>query len=1079
MILYRLIIFIQILSIIYGFKISTCSSGYYFDIGSFQCVSCGTGQNSTTDGFGCKCSSGYSTLYVEGGTTPSTKISCTDCYSNSKAPTSDGLNCLPCDSSTSTLSSDLKLCICSDVSKHIVSYDSTGSLLSSQQCVTCPSGSYQNSANPFQCIKCDSTSGLVYDSNVGTCVCASGTQSVALPTSLYNLKSVLEGDPAFVDSFYMGFVCLSTTSMSSIASKHPSFSTVDFRNVYDIQKSAERTLPLSSFLLTKVFSMSSVQCSGGDAEACQLLGNLCALHYFSLDSAPCKEYMTLYSTYATITNGFSDWPSLLPYLYHTNVAGTIYSTDITSSFLFQLPEDSSSDLLDKLRIILAKYALNGTFLGYERLSTQFQLCGEGSLQEKTAWLNFGTSFHQKCTIDIATLSQKATVFYDVFFVDKINSSPYSLTLQPVPIQIYNSKDASGGYPNTNTNELDNILVHRFWLVDGILGTTNSFNNNPTVCRYAKSLKIKTQIQKDTTSRIYPPLISVEYGEILCTDLFTTTNVADELATLVSDAESSYSPDVTFDVSYVTDLTSLWSFVNIVFWVLSVLAIVFVILKVYFFNRQYDAKFVFNLANEKSSSGATSFSSILLHKTLNEVLHVFSTLFFGFSVAISLYFFVFFKLQDTVYLLLPFDDDMSFFTTLSYLCLIFIVLAKIHDFYIFGQMRVLFVDYDLEVNDLQLENTTKGGKDAEEEEEEENDTVIHGEKGRNEQNNIGGNVWRKLTMCDQWVSLQGMREYPIFMVILIVSYILKNSIGFSYPTPKTTAANSLLSAESSHPILLFFLVFVIFLFIVILAVLFNGLIKKKFIFDEFGYFLDSSCLTSMSLFIFSNHKGIRYLHGRNPAGKADINIFELLNNLRLESNDLITQRNMKFINQSLETSPGQFFEIFLPIDIEKKIINSHLEKIVRLNNEISIQKMEKLEMLEKKLKNILTSLIDDVSSGQKGTFVPSLTFVERMFGYVPELGFMSGNIQEEHKNRSIIFVQRQNDELKSFLPGSDLVGNFIFEVSIFFITFTLWDNIILSAFITLVLVLFSSILHRMIAKRIVAHNSFINHDYLRN
>ena len=139
---------------------------------------------------------------------------------------------------------------------------------------------------------------------------------------------------------------------------------------------------------------------------------------------------------------------------------------------------------ESLNFTLAAYSLNGTFLGFEQLTDQFQWCKKkskatvaGGVLENadggsssdaasssssstsssstpntadttptygpppsgtTRWLKHGTSFSEKYWCDLDSLVEMPEPkFYDVYIVDKAASTSASLTMYPVPIRVLN------------------------------------------------------------------------------------------------------------------------------------------------------------------------------------------------------------------------------------------------------------------------------------------------------------------------------------------------------------------------------------------------------------------------------------------------------------------------------------------------------------------------------------------------------------------------------------------------------------------------------------------------------------------
>lgn len=78
----------------------------------------------------------------------------------------------------------------------------------------------------------------------------------------------------------------------------------------------------------------------------------------------------LSSSFAQIT--FFCRPSTLPWLYYSDAAATEKSTQIQFKVAFHVPKTSVTSI-DTFTFWLAVYAVNGTFLGFEKLQNQLQV----------------------------------------------------------------------------------------------------------------------------------------------------------------------------------------------------------------------------------------------------------------------------------------------------------------------------------------------------------------------------------------------------------------------------------------------------------------------------------------------------------------------------------------------------------------------------------------------------------------------------------------------------------------------------------------------------------------------------------
>jgi hypothetical protein len=94
---------------------------------------------------------------------------------------------------------------------------------------------------------------------------------------------------------------------------------------------------------------------------------------------------------------------------------------------FKAQKTQLSTTFAQMEYRLARYALNGTWLGFESLATQLMYCtysvpftdkGAGT-SRSTRWLQFGTNVREEYECDLANLLGLETVFYDLYVVDQV------------------------------------------------------------------------------------------------------------------------------------------------------------------------------------------------------------------------------------------------------------------------------------------------------------------------------------------------------------------------------------------------------------------------------------------------------------------------------------------------------------------------------------------------------------------------------------------------------------------------------------------------------------------------------------
>ena len=191
------------------------------------------------------------------------------------------------------------------------------------------------------------------------------------------------------------------------------------------------------------------------------------------------------------------------------------------------PSSSSSDSTrySSIPFMLAKYAFDGTFLGWESFSNQIYLCPI-SYTDSSVIRKVGQTIHINWNFDVQKLVSKTielpnlNYFFEMFLVD------YNGDLIDIPVLIDNFVDATGTYPNHNTGDITKWrFVRRFFLyenISAIEGTGEYLNPTklPSYVRYAKQSKIVFELDRSGNENIYVPYLYLLY-ESISTSLVTS------------------------------------------------------------------------------------------------------------------------------------------------------------------------------------------------------------------------------------------------------------------------------------------------------------------------------------------------------------------------------------------------------------------------------------------------------------------------------------------------------------------------------------------------------------------------------
>jgi len=191
-------------------------------------------------------------------------------------------------------------------------------------------------------------------------------------------------------------------------------------------------------------------------------------------SAPCRQFQDIVAkTRDTNYHSQEDWKYSLPWLYYKDEADDIISDrGIHMKVSFSDVKEHTSHLKFKL----AKYDLNGTFMGIEDLTSHFMYCQNSftsleNVSRKKKYFAFGNSVRHKYSCSLNDLISTKMFFYDLYVVDEGNEcssvKQKNDCLYPVPVLNRNFVD-NGSFPNINMGEKDEFndrLVRRFFLFD--------------------------------------------------------------------------------------------------------------------------------------------------------------------------------------------------------------------------------------------------------------------------------------------------------------------------------------------------------------------------------------------------------------------------------------------------------------------------------------------------------------------------------------------------------------------------------------------------------------------------------------
>lgn len=531
-------------------------------------------------------------------------------------------------------------------------------------------------------------------------------------------------------------------------------------------------------------------------------------------------------------------------------------------------EASASASSDHLEFMLATYDFSGALTSVARLTSQLVYCQPKVAIGTPLWARFGASATQQYTCDLRILDAAKLEFYELYLIDRSRTESDDGRYVPVPVQNLNYRDAKGFSINVNAepNDIsDDFLSHRFFLYDFQSGVAVS-ESRPRAYRYAETITLTIRTQKASAKRIYPPLLSITYA----------------------DTPSLHNATVQFHVTYASDTTKFWTTAMALFIVACGLAACRVVLQTYTWQRR-------STRNEEMGAAMWhSMTHLVTCSAGNFARASFSVLF-----AMTTYFLLFFKLQSTVFLLLPevqysqslakkMDEYYPFHVLLP-LALALQLAAVLHAVYAQTQAHVFLIDW-----------------------EKPRAKVLDADSAKPQ--NAPISIWRTILVANEWQALQVARRTSFKFTLVFVLFLLYgcDARSAAIPIPRAQMAHVsdqrvLTDAQLAlNPYLRFANVSCLWLAVCVAQRLWKWLIYDRYV-DEprESLFIDVCTVAKVSCLVLDEPYHGFYLHCRSPYPFADGNMSEIVEQLKQEEAGLTVGRGL---DSSLPDC--QVFELFV-------------------------------------------------------------------------------------------------------------------------------------------------------------------------
>lgn len=589
--------------------------------------------------------------------------------------------------------------------------------------------------------------------------------------------------------------------------------------------------------------------------ACQSLANLCVVAGYDLEHPACNAFYGDQGL-RELRDDLHDLGGKvhLPWLFYEGSGEEVRNDrGLKEGFAFS---SSTRNRAHRLELRAATYALNGSFLGTRPFSSDLFYCetraprtqfGGGSNRD-TQWTRFGRSTWTHFRCDLRTLLEKEQVFYDVYLVDP-DAGCGDDCLYPIPVLHKNLRGEGGSQPNKNgktAKGADDLFVRRFSFFNKLLGE----GIEPTGhVQYLDDIILHVEASSSKVAYVNTPFLELRYRTRRTLDIEATHAPLREAHIDVTVEYSA--PNEDFEK--VQD--------GLFFTLVAVSAVLFLYAyRVWQGNAYYEIQGVPQAENVclYYLKGLLLYARLCVH------------LFFPLVFMLCSYWLIFFKLQDTVFILLPAEnrqDGMGFYY--------YPVRTLIISLWIFqtGVIAKLVVDQcSVDIFFVDWERA----------------------RASSARHRAPVSVWRTLFVANEWNEMQTARKTNVTFVLLCMAFVLVaqklENVACSWP--------GFYLADGHHNIALRFANTTWWFFILSGAQwAWNYFFWERYISEpKAQQFLDLTTVAKVSVFVLDAEYHGWYLHGDAPFSHAD---------------DTMNQLTQHLINESMSESIGRGLEIEHP------------------------------------------------------------------------------------------------------------------------------------------------------------------------
>lgn len=836
-----------------------CASAQYFNSVEQSCRNCssiGASELVASEDGTCRCPVGYrlddnSPNCADDGTCFG--LGCTSCTSlGYDTSYSDNSGCAMCEGEVDASTGD---CLCGD---DIIVEKSLGGAdyLLTKYCAVCAAGRFVvkrsqriagrfYKADPYLCQTCPDP---LMTWNSVACECPDGYVEAGVE-DVGPLSCVLEAD--VIDDFDEPYA-------------------VEFRSVQETRGGKTTKVVISqSQVMEHYLTNATSVCANAAADgsrretSCQALANLCVLTNYDLRSPACVEYQQLYSEE-------ENRPHMPRLIYEDD--GDSVRDDAGIEMKMTFSHHSQRRAHKFLRLRAAIYTLNGTLLGVDDLETQL-FYGEmktpethkgGGETRSTVWQRFGYSFRDHFRVELERLTHEEQLFYELFVVDQGADD----SLYRVPIQNRQLRNNNGREINQNektSDEGNDILTTRFVLYDIVTGisssssTTGTEGGTPSApIRFLTKIVLHCESRLRKPNRLFSPYLELDYGE----------RRANEGGPMSEGR-------VQLRVEYWMDAKNFWKVADALFFTWLALTLVAWVYSLRIWQAKRYAKRQQHSVGGMVVSGETAISLSYAWHCLVLYARVFVELYFPLVLLFCTYWFVFFKLQDTVFIMLARENredgrEYEYYPIRTMIIVMWVAQTA-------SVLQLVYDQCAHEIFFLDWETPRK-------------DNFV--------------SVWRTMFIANEWNQLQTARRTSLHVILFGLALVL---VGFDLesdaePRPDLEEKSFEGSGVHHHNIALRFANttwwFLIFAFVQYLWR--NCVYERYFAEPKAQSFLDVCTVAKISVLIFDSDYHGFYLHADSPYPYADETMSELTRHLFNESNSEAIGRGLDHRLPELQT-----------------------------------------------------------------------------------------------------------------------------------------------------------------------------------